>query len=545
MSCTPRKEEKEPPDRPRPKRKLTPLELYQLSTIFGKNSPLKEELKASRERSPDPIRERSAYDDVPEGEIEFPFPKKSTTSYHLLKELAPEKFAKEKEKEAKRKAGSFESKGSSDPAGIPKSLDQRDVNNIKVKKSSPDLEEWKKWSSEVDKKISVLQHEQRRKGQEKWKHSSVLTNVEEEDQDKETAGSIAKSSSDPVGVPGSEIFEPEGPQSLFETEPDIGRVEENHLLEEEDTLITESEVSLEPMSEDESEQSVQDLEICSINGNILSSDGIQGREESRQDTRLKNVSEVKNDREEDGTAMSRPARVMEKRKKSAPERELIGPANVPGPPKSQHPEVKIGGFRRRRKRKVQGSVSQNSSRGVKNLKRDFAMSEMRTFVTDRKEKKRHKKRRSRKTRRAFYDSRRPKKGPDKSLFEDPIIITEGPRNGLDRIRSGKLWMKKCNFFRLQPARGGSQPTRDRSKHFEAGSWINGSSKKSGRSRRGKVVDKHQEPQFDARRPRKGPDKVHRIIWRQHRRRVFDSRRPKKGPDKGAKVKKVVIQPKRL
>jgi len=358
MSSTPRKEEKEPPDRPRPKRKLTPLELYQLSTIFGKNSPLKEELKASREQSPDPIRERSAYDDVPEGEIEFPFPKKGTTSYRLLKELAPEKFAREKEKDAKRKAGSFESKGSSDPAGSPESLDHRDVNNIEVKKSSPDLEEWKKWSSEVDKKISEFQHQQRRKGQEKRKHSSVLSNVEEEeDQDKETAGSIAKSSSDPVGVPGSEIFEPEGPQSLFGTAPDIGRVEENHLLEEKDTLIAESEVSLKPMSDEESEQFVQELEICSINGNILSSDGIQGSEESRQDTGLKKISAVKNDHEEDGTAMSRSASVREKHKKSAPERELIGPANVPGPPKSEHPEVKIGGFRRRRKRKVHASVS--------------------------------------------------------------------------------------------------------------------------------------------------------------------------------------------
>jgi len=174
---------------------------------------------------------------------------------------------------------------------------------------------------------------------------------------------------------------------------------------------------------------------------------------------------------------------------------------------------------------------------VKNLKRDFAISERKRFVTNRKEKKRHKTRRSRKARSAFYDSRRPKKGPDKRPLNDPVITTEGPRKGLDRIRTRKLCMKKHNSFRFRPERGRSKPTRARSKHFDAGKSIDGSGKKSGRSRRGKVADQRQEPRFDDRRPRKGPDKVHRIILRQRPRRVFDSRRPKKGPDKGTKVKK--------
>ena len=92
---------------------LTPEELYHLSTLYGKNSPLKEMLKENREKNPLPdcfrtFSEGSAYDLVPEGEQQFEIPKKGTRSHYVMKELTPGLLQKMEEikelaKKAKRK----------------------------------------------------------------------------------------------------------------------------------------------------------------------------------------------------------------------------------------------------------------------------------------------------------------------------------------------------------------------------------------------------------------------------------------------------------
>src|SRR5574343_1864089 len=81
---------------------LTPHELYLLSTIYRKNSPLKELLIENRAITPLPecfgtFSAGSAYDVVPEGEQQFAIPKKGTKSHYIMKELTPELLQRLKE----------------------------------------------------------------------------------------------------------------------------------------------------------------------------------------------------------------------------------------------------------------------------------------------------------------------------------------------------------------------------------------------------------------------------------------------------------------
>ena len=94
------------------RRGLTEEELYQLSTVFGVNSPLRDQLRESQERNPLPecfrtFSEGSAYDRIVAGEREFDIPKRGTGSYRVLKELTPhilqEELAKRRASEAKKK----------------------------------------------------------------------------------------------------------------------------------------------------------------------------------------------------------------------------------------------------------------------------------------------------------------------------------------------------------------------------------------------------------------------------------------------------------
>ena len=209
--------------------------------------------------------------------------------------------------------------------------------------------------------------------------------------------------------------------------------------------------------------------------------------------------------------------------------ELVGPANVPGPPQSSNQEPSSQIFVKEEPKNADlDSTLLGDTPGVTSLKEEKTLPTNsvtlleETAVTESSFSVSDPSRENRIIKTAkpvvHYDSKKPKKGPDKNRPTDLIFDSTSPRKGPDKtLRSETLTLENPQTLRppssLTPRRTGQASAQDL----------------------------HLDPAFDSRTPRKGPDKAPRAgtlrteQWisstDSSHKSVFDSRRPRKGPDK--------------